>query len=268
MANVQIENGYTKIANELMEVVMLQKFNGSQFKLILTIWRYTYGFNRKSHEFSLTFLSKATNIHKQQVKNELDRLIEDKIIVVVENSTFTKSRKLSFNKDYSQWFNLQSVKEHTVSELPYTTVSELPYTTVSELPYTTVSESTYQERKVKESIKESIKETHKQVYEDTSIYFQLAKYFYERILDNNPEHLKPNLQKWANDIRLMMERDKRSEEQIRYLIDWVQNDNFEMPNVQCPSKLRERFDSLIVKVKNEQSKKYPKKISKDDFDLD
>lgn len=70
MADVQVENGFTRIANELMEVVMLQKFNGSQFKIILAIWRYTYGFSRKSHDFSLTFLSKATNIHKQQVKRK------------------------------------------------------------------------------------------------------------------------------------------------------------------------------------------------------
>jgi len=225
-----------------MEVVMLQKFNGSQFKLILTIWRYTYGFSRKSHEFSLTFLAKAANIHKQQVKSELDKLIEDKIIVVVENSTFTNSRKLSFNKDYSQWSNLQSVKECTVSESTDTTVSESTDTTVSE--------STYQERKVKESIKE----THKRVYEDTSIYFQLAKYFYGRILDNNPEHLKPNLQNWANDIRLMMERDKRNEEQIRYLIDWVQRDDFWSSNILSPSKLRERFDQLVLKVKKDVGK--------------
>lgn len=148
MADVQIENGFTRLANELLEVVMSQKFNGTQFKIVLAIWRYTYGFKRKQHEFSLTFLSNATNIHKQQIKTELDKLIEMKVITVVENSTFTKSRTLSFNKDYSQWLCLQSVKKQTVSENTYTTVSELTYTTVSE--------STYQERKNKENNKETV----------------------------------------------------------------------------------------------------------------
>jgi phage replication O-like protein O len=156
MANVQAEHGFTKIANELLEVVMQQKFNGTQFKLIMAVWRFTYGFNRKEHELSLSFLSKATGIHKQQVKTELAKLIEQNVIKVTSESTYTASRKLSFNKDHDKWKDLQEVKQHTVSESSTTTVSEDTYTTVSELTTTTVSESTYQERKDKENIKENI----------------------------------------------------------------------------------------------------------------
>src|SRR5699024_8736763 len=79
----------------------------------------------------------------------------------------------------------------------------------------------------------------KYIYDDT--HYNLAEHFYKRILENNHEHKEPNLEKWASDIRLMMERDNRNEEQIKYLIDWVQNDDFEMANVLSPSKLRKRF---------------------------
>jgi phage replication O-like protein O len=154
MTNVQPENGFTRVANELLEVVAYQKFNGTQSRIILTLWRYTYGFSRKEHDLSLTFISKATGIHKQQVKKEMDKLIENKVILVTEESTYNTSRKIQFNKDYSQWKDLQLPKELTVSQNTYPTVSESTDTTVSENAYPTVSEFAYQERKYKESIKE------------------------------------------------------------------------------------------------------------------
>ena len=94
------------------------------------------------------------------------------------------------------------------------------------------------------------KNSPKQVYDESSIPFQLANQLFQRILENNPNHKKPNLQKWADDMRLMMERDKRTEEQIKYLIDWCQQDNFWKSNILSASKLREKFDQLTIQVKS------------------
>ncbi|QXJ39555.1 Bacteriophage replication protein O [Parageobacillus caldoxylosilyticus] len=146
MADVQLEHGYTKIANEILERLALTKLSPTQFRLILVIWRYTYGFNRKDHAMSLSFLAEATGVHKQRVKQELDKLIESNIIIVTEEGTFSKSRKLAFNKNYDTW-RLQSTKESTVSEIAYTTVSKNADTTVSEIADSTVSEFAYQEIK-------------------------------------------------------------------------------------------------------------------------
>lgn len=96
---------------------------------------------------------------------------------------------------------------------------------------------------------------HKQVYDETSSYFQLAQLFYEQILTNNADYKKPNLQTWSDDIRKMVEIDGRTEEQVKYLIKWVQQDEFEMVNVLSPAKLRKRFDQLVLKVKREKEKK-------------
>ncbi|BBW97252.1 hypothetical protein GsuE55_20850 [Geobacillus subterraneus] len=146
MADVQLENGYTKIANEILEHLALTKLSPTQFRLILVIWRYTYGFNRKDHEMSLSFLAEATGIHKQRIKQELDKLIENNIVIITEEGSFSKSRKLAFNKDYDTW-RLQSTKESTVSGIADTTVSKNADTTVSETAYSTVSEFAYQEIK-------------------------------------------------------------------------------------------------------------------------
>lgn len=42
MANPQKENGYTPIANELMQAIYGAKFNGTQRSIIDVIMRYTY----------------------------------------------------------------------------------------------------------------------------------------------------------------------------------------------------------------------------------
>ncbi|WP_171334879.1 replication protein [Anoxybacillus sp. EFIL] len=139
MADVQLEHGYTKIANEILEHLALTKLSPTQFRLILVIWRYTYGFNRKDHAMSLSFLAEATGVHKQRVKQELDKLIESNIVIVTEEGTNSKSRKLAFNKDYDTWL-LQSMKESAVSEIADTRVSEIADTRVSEIADTRVSE--------------------------------------------------------------------------------------------------------------------------------
>lgn len=95
------------------------------------------------------------------------------------------------------------------------------------------------------------KERRKRVYDETSVYYKLAIFFFEQIKNNNPDHKKPNLQNWSDDIRKMLELDKRTEEQVRYLIQWVQQDDFEMVNVLSPAKLRKRWDQLVMKVKQE-----------------
>jgi len=110
-------------------------------------------------------------------------------------------------------------------------------------------------KNVKECSKNE-KNSRKYIYDNT--HFELAEYFYSQILKNNPHHKKPNLELWSNDIRLMMERDKRTEEQIRYLMNWVQQDDFEMVNVLSPRKLRKRFDQLVMKVKQQRQSTKPK----------
>ncbi|EUJ29638.1 Replication protein O [Listeria cornellensis FSL F6-0969] len=86
-------------------------------------------------------------------------------------------------------------------------------------------------------------------------HLQLAYYFFDRILENQPERRPPNFEKWANTIRLMIEVDKRNVEQIQWLMTWVQQHNFWMTNVLSPEKLRDKFDDLAIKAKKEREQK-------------
>jgi phage replication O-like protein O len=159
LADVQPEHGYTKIAHEILEITMKLKLSPTQFKIIMAVWRYTYGFNRKDHEMSLTFLADAIGAHKQGVKKDLDKLIEMRIIVVTKESTFSKSRRIAFNKNYDTWNCSQSVKQHTVSQIADSTVSQIADSTVSQIADSTVSQIADQEINIKDIYKENIKES-------------------------------------------------------------------------------------------------------------
>ncbi len=103
MASPQLEDGYTRIANEILEAVYSADLNGTQLKIVLCIWRFTYGFQRKEHALSEIFISKAIGRHKNQVAPEIQKLISRKIILVEKDATFTKPRVLAFNKYNEQW---------------------------------------------------------------------------------------------------------------------------------------------------------------------
>ena len=96
----QLENGFTRIADAILEKLAKTKLNGTQFRILMIVWRSTYGWQKKEHELSEGYLSKATGIHKQQIKRELKNLIEMEIIQVVKEPTFNSGRVLSFNKNY------------------------------------------------------------------------------------------------------------------------------------------------------------------------
>lgn len=134
MANPQLEHGYTRIANQILEALAITNLNGTQRRILDVVFRQTYGYQRKNHDLSITFIANATNIHKKQVQRELTVLIERKIITVVTEATFNKSRIIAFNKNYNEWLDSGEVTKklppkekdtHTGNGLAPSTGSEL-----------------------------------------------------------------------------------------------------------------------------------------------
>jgi phage replication O-like protein O len=101
MAN--INPGYTRVDNHLLEQIAKCKLNATQFRILMIVLRYTNGFNREDHEISLTFLKKATGLGKTQLDRAVKQLIDNLVLTVTKESTFTKARKLALNNDYQQW---------------------------------------------------------------------------------------------------------------------------------------------------------------------
>lgn len=140
MANPQKENGFTPISNELLERIYSAPFYGSQLKIILLIFRYTYGFSRKSHSLSLSFIHGALGGNKRTIQRELQNLIDKNVISVISVASFNSSRELAINKDYESW------------SIPFTQQA-MSATTDGLQTTTTDGLQTTQERNIKENIK-------------------------------------------------------------------------------------------------------------------
>jgi len=131
MQNIQAENGYTKIADAILEKVAQTKLNGTQFRILMIVWRSTYGWQKKEHELSLSYLVTATKINKRQIQRELNIMIELGILTEVKPPSFNTSRVIAFNKNYT--VNTQVVKKTTVVGLDTSTDGELDTSTGDEL---------------------------------------------------------------------------------------------------------------------------------------
>ena len=65
------------------------------------------------------------------------------------------------------------------------------------------------------------------------------------------------MQKWANDCRLIVERDKRTIEQITHLIKWSGEHTFWHRVILSPASLRRNWDQMVTQVKRENAKVKP-----------
>ncbi len=97
MASPQTENGYTRIANELLEALAKHRSLGSEaFQVLMMVFRYTYGFNRKEGLLTVSFIVVGTGLKQPNVNRAIERLISKRIIKR-EKST------IGFNKNYDEW---------------------------------------------------------------------------------------------------------------------------------------------------------------------
>jgi len=86
-------------------------------------------------------------------------------------------------------------------------------------------------------------------FSSSSVEYRNADLLLQKITERNPNFKKPDLQKWAKDIDLMIRADHRDPETIRAVIEWCQNESFWQNNILSTKKLRDKFDQLYLKMK-------------------
>ncbi len=101
MASPQCENGYTKIANELLEAICNRVTNSTWIRVLLWTIRLTYGFCRKDVQSNYQSYATKLNLTKDTIKTALLDLHERKIIVL---AVITKEQfVVTINKNYELW---------------------------------------------------------------------------------------------------------------------------------------------------------------------
>lgn len=103
MADPQKENGYTPISNEVLEAVAGTKLNGTQLRILLILWRKSYGYRKSECEISLSYLVKSTNSTKSALSREISKLKKMNIIFEIEAPNRRHVKVYKFNKNYDDW---------------------------------------------------------------------------------------------------------------------------------------------------------------------
>lgn len=94
-----MNKGFTKFNNSLLEAIMRADFNGTEMKVLITIVRYTYGYQRKAGTLSAACISVLTGKSIRCVKYALKSLTEKKVIL-----KFTENNVNSYSvNDITQW---------------------------------------------------------------------------------------------------------------------------------------------------------------------
>lgn len=83
------------------------------------------------------------------------------------------------------------------------------------------------------------------VYTDDDL--RAANWIFGLIKNLSPNVKTPTFESWANEIRLMRERDGRSHKDICELFKWANQNEFWASNILSPAKLREKWDQLEIK---------------------
>ena len=108
MASPQKENGYTSIANELMEALSRFRIPGEQMQCLLVIIRKTYGFNKKDDMISNSQFVEATGLRHGNVSRAIRSLVEKRIVIKNDTKRIPSYR---FNKNYIMWTSVS--KKHS-----------------------------------------------------------------------------------------------------------------------------------------------------------
>lgn len=100
MPGPQVENGYTPIANELLDAILRYPFSKRHLNVVLAVMRKTYGYQKKADQLSASQIANMTNIPRQHVVSAIQDLARAGVVLKRDGG---RANCLSINKNYAQW---------------------------------------------------------------------------------------------------------------------------------------------------------------------
>lgn len=103
MAAPQKENGFLAVATEIVEAVVSRDFTGHQCRILMLLWRETYGWQRRSADFSLGLIESKTGIPRKTASKILQKLVDLRVVVQTSPHSKISPAQYRFEKDYDLW---------------------------------------------------------------------------------------------------------------------------------------------------------------------
>ena len=113
-ASPQLEDGHTRVANELLEALMLAKLTSRQWAVVMALIRKTYGYNKKTDDIGLSQLCDLTGLAKPHVSVTV-RELEDRKIISRKQGRF--GHIMGINKNHAMWVEVDKKAVKGVTEL-------------------------------------------------------------------------------------------------------------------------------------------------------
>ncbi len=79
-------------------------------------------------------------------------------------------------------------------------------------------------------------------------YRAVAKAMWEKIQPITGQARSPDFERWARDVRLLVERDGRTLEDVWRVFEFANRDQFWRANILSPAKLRKQFPALYARM--------------------
>lgn len=121
MTKPQLEDGFTRIANELFEAILKFGFSEREMSVVFAIVRKTYGYGKKEDDMSASQIGDMIGKHRNHVTVAINKLVS---MNVLNKRQGFHGMILGVNKEYRKWdkslglASTESVQGCTESVLP------------------------------------------------------------------------------------------------------------------------------------------------------
>lgn len=92
----QLEDGYTRLANDLLDAVMASGLSETEMCVVLAVWRKTYGYSKKMDWISNEQLEQMIGKHLTHCSTAKNLLINKKVFI-------QEGRKIGMNTNVTEW---------------------------------------------------------------------------------------------------------------------------------------------------------------------
>lgn len=115
--DVQLEHGYVRLANRLLEALCDSELSGTQVRIVLALWRHTYGWQEEAVSLTLSDLaSKCRCSGTGGFRRAFDELVQNGVVVAVVESGRGVAGTFRVQKNFAKWGRF-SISEQRLAAL-------------------------------------------------------------------------------------------------------------------------------------------------------
>lgn len=258
-----IPKNTTPIKNEiLIEIFAKGKLSRMEMRIVSYVMRWSWGFDGKERrqDWTRSVMEKQIaddlGVHKVVICRTIKQMIQRKILLTEK---LTKGLCYQFNEHYRDW---KKLTKKLINKKLTKKLIKVNRKVNKKLTEKLICDAGKQEP---ESNTETLKETKETIkkrrsekkHQFSELHLTLTDLLITLIKQNKPDRILGGnnyRERWANDMRLTEEKDERSMDRIREVIEFSQRDSFWKQNIKSVEKLRKHFDDLEMKMIEEQKK--------------